>query len=53
MYSEVQPQEALGQAVIFLQALYMGLILTMTSLEIPTPHKKITKSLDINDVSVK
>ena len=30
-----------------------GLILTITSLEIPAPHKKITKSLDINDVSVK
>jgi len=29
------------------------LILMVTSLEMPAPHKKITKSLDINDISVK
>ena len=33
--------------------LIVGLILMMTSLEMPAPHKKITKSLDINDASVK
>jgi hypothetical protein len=39
--------------VIIFSILTLGLILMITSLEIPTPHKKITKSLDVNDVSVK
>ena len=39
--------------LMFLFVLIVGLILTMTSLEIPAPHKKMIKSLDINDVSVK
>ena len=33
--------------------LIVGLILMMTSLEMPAPNKKMTKSLDVNDVSVK
>ena len=39
--------------LIILSILTLGLILMVTSLEIPAPHKKITKSLDVNDVSVK
>jgi len=39
--------------VIIFSILTLGLILMITSLEIPAPHKKITKSLDVNDVSVK
>ena len=39
--------------LIIFSVLIVGLILTMTSLEMPAPHKKITKSLDINNVSVK
>ena len=31
----------------------IGLFLMITSLEMPAPHKKISKSLDVNDVSVK
>jgi len=39
--------------VIIFSILTLGLILMITSLEMPAPHKKITKSLDVNDVSVK
>ena len=39
--------------LIIFSILTLGLILMVTSLEIPAPHKKITKSLDVNDVSVK
>ena len=39
--------------LIIFSVLLVGLILTMTSLEMPAPHKKVIKSLDINDVSVK
>ena len=39
--------------LIIFSILTLGLILMITSLEIPTPHKKIIKSLDVNDVSVK
>jgi hypothetical protein len=39
--------------LIIFSILTLGLILMITSLEIPAPHKKITKSLDVNDVSVK
>ena len=39
--------------LIIFSVLIVGLILMMTSLEMPAPNKKITKSLDINDVSVK
>ena len=38
---------------IIFSILTLGLILMITSLEIPAPHKKITKSLDVNDVSIK
>ena len=30
-----------------------GLILMITSLDMPAPHKEMIKSLDVNDVSVK
>ena len=39
--------------LIIFSILTLGLILMITSLEIPAPHKKIIKSLDVNDVSVK
>ena len=39
--------------LIIFSVLIVGLILMVTSLEMPVPHKKITKSLDINDISVK
>ena len=39
--------------LIIFSILIVGLVLMVTSLEIPAPHKKITKSLDVNDVSVK
>ena len=39
--------------LIISSILISGLILMIISLEIPAPHKKITKSLDINNVSVK
>ena len=39
--------------LIIFTILIVGLVLMITSLEMPAPHKKITKSLDINDVSVK
>ena len=39
--------------LIIFTLLVIGLILVITSLEMPAPHKKITKSLDVNDVSVK
>ena len=39
--------------LIIFSILILGLFLMITSLEIPTPNKKITKSLDVNDVSVK
>ena len=39
--------------LMIFSVLIVGLILMVTSLEMPAPHKKITKSLDINDVSVK
>jgi len=39
--------------LIIFSVLIVGLVLTMTSLEMPAPHKKMTKSLDVNDVSVK
>ena len=39
--------------LIIFSILIIGLILMITSLEMPAPSKKITKSLDINDVSVK
>ena len=39
--------------LMIFSVLIVGLILMVTSLEMPTPHKKITKSLDINDISVK
>ena len=39
--------------LIIFSILILGLILMVTSLEIPAPHKTITKSLDVNDVSVK
>ena len=39
--------------LIIFSILTLGLILMITSFEIPAPHKKITKSLDVNDVSVK
>ena len=39
--------------LMIFSVLIVGLILMVTSLEMPAPHKKITKSLDINDISVK
>ena len=39
--------------LIIFSILILGLILMVTSLEIPAPHKKLIKSLDVNDVSVK
>ena len=39
--------------LIIFSVLIVGLVLMMTSLEMPAPNKKITKSLDVNDVSVK
>ena len=39
--------------LMIFSVLIVALILMITSLEMPAPHKKITKSLDINDVSVK
>ena len=39
--------------LIIFSVLIVGLILMVTSLEMPAPSKKITKSLDVNDVSVK
>ena len=39
--------------LIIFSVLIVGLIFIITSLEIPAPHKKITKSLEINDISVK
>ena len=39
--------------LIIFSILTLGLILIITSLEIPAPHKKIIKLLDVNDVSVK
>ena len=39
--------------LMIFSALIVGLVLMVTSLEMPAPHKKITKSLDINDISVK
>ena len=39
--------------LIIFSVLIVGLFLVMTSLEMPAPHKKINKSLDVNDVSVK
>ena len=39
--------------LIIFSLLIVGLVLMMTSLEMPAPNKKITKSLDVNDVSVK
>ena len=39
--------------LIIFTILIVGLVWTITSLEIPAPHKTITKSLDVNDVSVK
>ena len=39
--------------LMIFSVLIVGLILIITSLEMPTPQKKITKSLDINDISVK
>ena len=39
--------------LIIFSILTLGLILMITSLEIPAPHKKIIKSLDVDDVSVK
>ena len=39
--------------LIIFSVLIVGLILMGTSLEMPAPNKKMTKSLDINDVSVK
>ena len=38
--------------LIIFSLLIVGLVLMMTSLEMPAPNKKITKSLDVNDVSV-
>ena len=39
--------------LIIFSVLIVGLVLMMTSLEMPAPNKKVTKSLDVNDVSVK
>ena len=39
--------------IMIFSVLIVGLILMITSLEMPAPNKKMTKSLDINDVSVK
>ena len=39
--------------LIIFSILTLGLILMITSLEIPAPQKKIIKSLDVDDVSVK
>ena len=39
--------------LIIFTIIIVGLFLMVTSLEMPAPHKKITKSLDVNDVSVK
>ena len=39
--------------LIIFTVFVVGLILIITSLEMPAPSKKITKSLDVNDVSVK
>ena len=39
--------------IMIFSVLIVGLILMMTSLEMPVPNKKTTKSLDINDISVK
>ena len=39
--------------IMIFSVLIVGLILMMTYMEMPAPNKKITKSLDINDVSVK
>tara|TARA_B100000795_G_scaffold219851_1_gene174246 strand:+ start:243 stop:422 length:180 start_codon:yes stop_codon:yes gene_type:complete len=39
--------------LIIFSILTLGLILMITSLEMPAPHKKIIKSLDVDDVSVK
>ena len=39
--------------IMIFSVLIVGLILMMTSLEMPAPNKKMTKSLDINNFSVK
>ena len=39
--------------LIIFTLLVVGLVLIITSLEMPAPHKKMIKSLDVNDVSVK
>ena len=39
--------------LVGLSILSIGLFFMVTSLEIPTPSKKIIRLIDINDVSVK
>ena len=39
--------------LIVFTILVVGLVLMITSLEMPAPYKEITKSLDVNDAIVK
>ena len=39
--------------LIVVSILTIGLVFIITSLEMPAPHKKVSKSLDVNNVSVK